>query len=187
VDGAALLSTMIHGFRASGLWTDGRQSNLLDGGAPFYDVYETADGGYVSIGAIEPAFFGELIEHLGLGDEVPDQYDRTRWDELRTRLAAAFRSRSMAEWQDLLEGTNACFSPVLSVDEAAAHPHNTARGTFIELAGVRQPAPAPRFSGTRADLPAPPGEAGADTEFVLTEFGFTQEAIIGLRSQGVVA
>jgi alpha-methylacyl-CoA racemase len=186
VDGAALLSTMIHGFRSSGLWNDDRQSNLLDGGAPFYDVYETADGGYLSIGAIEPAFFGELAERIGLGDEAPEQYDRERWDELRARLTAVFRLRSLAEWQEVLEGTNACFAPVLSVDEAAEHPHNVARGTFVELAGVRQPAPAPRFSRTRADLPEPPGEAGADTGAVLTAFGFTEETVVSLRSQGVV-
>jgi alpha-methylacyl-CoA racemase len=186
VDGAALLSTMIHGFRATGLWTDNRQSNLLDGGAPFYDVYETADGGYVSIGAIEPAFFGELAERIGLGEEGLDQYDRAGWDELRIRLAAVFRSRSLAGWQEALEGTDACFAPVLSVDEAAQHPHNVARGTFFELAGVRQPAPAPRFSRTRADLPSPPAEAGADTDAVLAEFGFAEETVISLRSRAVV-
>ncbi|MDH3540276.1 MAG: CoA transferase [Acidimicrobiia bacterium] len=186
VDGAALLSTMIHGFRAAGLWTDDRQANLLDGGAPFYDVYETADGGYVSIGAIEPAFFGELVERIGLGDKALNQYDRAGWDELRIRLAAIFRSRSLADWQEALEGTDACFAPVLSIDEAAEHPHNVARGTFLELAGVRQPAPAPRFSRTRAGLPSPPAGAGADTDAILIEFGFAQETVTSLRSRAVV-
>jgi alpha-methylacyl-CoA racemase len=187
VDGAALLSTMIHGFRAQGLWTDQREANLLDGGAPFYGVYETADGEYLTIASIEPAFFGELIERLGLTGEVPGQFDRLRWPELRRLLEETFATRTLAEWQAALEGTDVCFAPVLSVEEAASHPHNLRRHTFIEVAAVRQPAPAPRFSRTRSEEPTPPAEAGADTAGVLAGLGLSAEEIAGLRERQVIA
>ncbi|RZV45279.1 MAG: CoA transferase [Acidimicrobiia bacterium] len=187
VDGAALLSTMIHGFRAQGLWTDERGANLLDGGAPFYGVYETADGEFLTIAPIEPAFFGELVERVGLTGEVPDQFDQSGWPELRRRLEEAFAARTLAEWQEALEGTDVCFAPVLSVDEAAAHPHNLARETFIKVAGVLQPAPAPRFSRTSTDDPVPPVDAGADTAVVLAGLGLSSDEIAGLLDRRVIA
>jgi alpha-methylacyl-CoA racemase len=187
VDGAAVLSTMIHGFRAQGLWADERGSNLLDGGAPFYGVYETADGEYLTIASIEPPFFAELIDRIGLTGEVPDQFDRSRWPELRRRLEETFAARTLAEWRETLEGTDVCFSAVLSVDEAASHPHNLERATFIEVAGVRQPAPAPRFSRTPSDHPAPPTESGADTAALLAEIGLSSEEVGDLRKRRVIA
>ena len=186
VDGAALLSTMMHGLRAQGLWAGGRGSNLLDGGAPFYGVYETADGGYVAIGAIEPDFYAELLERLGITD-LPEQYDRARWDEIRACLAEVFVAQPIAHWRTVLEGTDACFSPVLTVEEAARHPHNQARRTFIEVAGVAQPAPAPRFSATPAADPDPPEVVGSSTQQVLAELGLSDGEIAGLRENRVVA
>ncbi|MDB5679476.1 CaiB/BaiF CoA-transferase family protein [Sphingomonas bacterium] len=147
-DGSALLMGMMWGFRASGMWTDERGVNMLDGGAPFYDVYETADGGFVSIGSIEPQFYALLREKLGIdGDPLFDaQFDRAQWPAQKERLTAIFKSRTRDEWCAAMEGSDVCFAPVLSMAEAAAHPHNVARGTFIEQHGVMQPAPAPRFS-----------------------------------------
>lgn len=186
VDGAALLSTMVHGFRAGGLWTDERAANVLDGGAPFYAAYRTADGGFVSIGAIEPQFFRELIDRLGLSG-VPDQYDRARWPELRARLAETFAGRELSHWVDVLEGTDACFAPVLSADDAPAHPHLFQRGTFVEVDGVRQPAPAPRFSRTGLGAPVSPAAAGRDTEAVLAAAGFSTSEVDRLREDGAIA
>ncbi|MBT8217328.1 MAG: CoA transferase [Acidimicrobiia bacterium] len=186
VDGAALLSTMVHGFRAGGLWTDERAANVLDGGAPFYAAYRTADGGFVSIGAIEPQFFRELIDRLGLSG-VPDQYDRARWPELRARLAETFAGRELSHWVDVLEGTDACFAPVLSADDAPAHPHLSQRGTFVEVDGVRQPAPAPRFSRTGLGAPVSPAAAGRDTEAVLGAAGFSTSEVDRLREDGAIA
>ena len=157
-DGSALLMAMIWGFRASGMWRGGRGENLLDTGAPFYDTYETADGRYVAIGALEPAFFAQLCDRLGLAGD-PDfarQHDSTTWPAQRRRLAALFRTRTRDEWAALLEGSDACFAPVLDMAECADHPHNAARGTFIEVAGVAQPAPAPRYGATPCDVPRPP-------------------------------
>ena len=148
-DGAASLMAMFYGFKAGGMWNEGRRTNLLDGGAHFYDTYECADGKYVAIGAIEPAFYALLRERCGLQDERFDaQMDRAQWPELKRQFAEMFRSRTRAEWVRLLEGTDACFAPVLDWHEAPRHPHNAARGTFMELGGVVQPAPAPRFSVT---------------------------------------
>ncbi|MBN8807860.1 MAG: CoA transferase [Sphingomonas sp.] len=148
-DGSALLMAMMWGFRATGLWRDERGVNLLDGGAPFYDTYETMDGGYVAIGSLEPQFYALLREKLELTDDplFDAQHDRARWPAMRERLTQVFRSRTRYEWCALMEGSDVCFAPVLSMDEAAAHPHNAARNTFVERDGIRQPAPAPRFSG----------------------------------------
>ncbi|MFQ5947968.1 MAG: CaiB/BaiF CoA transferase family protein, partial [Acidimicrobiia bacterium] len=157
VDGAALLSTMIHGLRAMGTWSDERGTNLLDTGAHFYDVYETADGGFVSIGALEPQFFAELLRLTGLeGEALPHQLDRSEWPKLKERFAAVFKSKTRDEWTALLEGTDVCFAPVLSMAEAPQHPHNRSRGTFVEVQGVLQPAPAQRFSRTKPSINAPP-------------------------------
>jgi alpha-methylacyl-CoA racemase len=149
-DGSALLMAMMWGFRATGMWADARGTNLIDTGAPFYDTYETADGGFVAIGSIEPQFYALLREKLGLtGDPLFDgQFDRAQWPAQKARLTAIFRTRTRDEWCALMEGTDVCFAPVLSMAEAVEHPHNVARGTFVERDGVMQPAPAPRFTSS---------------------------------------
>jgi alpha-methylacyl-CoA racemase len=148
-DGSALLMAMMWGFRATGMWAEKRGANLLDTGAPFYDTYETADGGFVAIGSIEPQFYALLRDKLGLTDDplFDGQFDRAQWPGQKERLTAIFKTRTRDEWCALMEGTDVCFAPVLSMTEAAAHPHNVARGTFVERDGVLQPAPAPRFAG----------------------------------------
>ncbi|MES1198617.1 MAG: CaiB/BaiF CoA-transferase family protein [Pseudomonadota bacterium] len=156
-DGVASLMAMFYGFRAMGWWTDRRHANLLDGGAPFYNVYECADGAYVTFGAIEPSFYALLLEKAGLvsDPEFSAQMDRAAWPTLSAKLAAVVKTKTRAEWQALMEGTDACFAPVLSMAEAPDHPHNQARGTFLELNGVIQPNAAPRFSRTPAAARAP--------------------------------
>ena len=168
-EGSSLLAGMLRWLGATGRWRDGRGVNLLDGGAPFYDCYETADGKYVAIGAIEPQFYALLLERLGLQDD-PDfraQLDWAVWPALKDRLAALFRMKTRDQWCALMEGTDICFAPVLSLAEAPSHPHNVARGAFVEVGGMIQPAPAPRFSATPAEPPRPPGEAGADNDALL--------------------
>jgi alpha-methylacyl-CoA racemase len=188
VDGAALLMAMVCSLRATGKWTDEVGGNLLDGGAPFYDTYETADGEYVAVGAIEPRFYAELVRGLGLdAGDLPDQLDRSRWAEGEERVAAAVRSRTRAEWCERLEGSDACLSPVLTVDEAAEHPQLRARGTYVEAGGVLQPAPAPRLSRTPAAVAGPPPRPGQHTDEVLTAWRHTPEEIARLRQTGVVA
>jgi len=183
VDGAALLTAF---FRGGPLGPRG--TNVLDSGAPFYDVYECADGMFVSIGSIEPPFYAELRERLGLDDPIWDrQLDRDAWPAQKAQLAATFATRTRAEWCSLLEGTDVCFAPVLSLDEAPRHPHLVARGTFAEQAGVVQPTPAPRFSRTPGVLPAPAVAPGADTDDVLGELGFDVDDIRELRETGAVA
>jgi len=186
-DGAALLTGIIWGLRAQGRWNDERGANLLDGGAHFYDTYETADGGFVSIGPIEPQFYALLREKLGLADDPAfDRHmDPTRWSALQERLTAVFRTKTRAEWCELLEHTDTCFAPVLSFDEAAAHPHNVARGTFIEVDGVKQPAPAPRYSRTETDTPAMTGGTFV-SDTVLTELGYDAARIAALQAQGAI-
>ena len=155
-DGAALLSAMMYGYKSAGLWSNQRGENMLDGGAHFYDTYACADGKYVAIGAIEPQFYALLRERCGIADDpvFDAQLDTARWPLLKLRMADLFRTRTRAEWCVLLEGSDACFAPVLDWDEAPAHPHNVARATFVNVAGIVQPAPAPRFSRTPPDLPA---------------------------------
>jgi len=188
VDGAASLMTMTHGFRAMGVWEDERGTNMLDTGAHFYDVYETADGLYVSIGSIEPQFYAELLRLTGLeGEDLPWQLDRAQWPAMKERLAAIFRTKTRDEWCALMEGTDVCFAPVLSIPEAVAHSHNVARGTFVEVAGVPQPGPAPRFLRTPADVPAPPAHPGQHTDDVLAKAGFDADRIAKLRASGAVA
>jgi alpha-methylacyl-CoA racemase len=181
VDGASLLATLIHGLSAVGGWLPQRGTNLLDGGAPFSGVYETSDGGHIAVGALEPQFYAPLVQRLGLADAgLPDQMDRERWPEMRERFAQVFRSRTRTEWCDLLEGTDACFAPVLSFAEAALHPHNRSRGTFVQVAGVVQPAPAPRFSRTPGAVQGPPRPVGADTAMILAEAGCSAADIAAL-------
>jgi len=188
VDGAAALMTMTHSLRAMGIWNDERGTNMLDTGAHFYDAYETADGRYVSIGSIEPQFYAELLRLTGLeGEELPFQHDRARWPEMKERLAAIFRTRTRDEWCALMEGTDVCFAPVLAIPEAVEHPHNVARGTFVEVAGIPQPGPAPRFSRTGAEISSPPAHPGQHTDEVLAEAGFDADRIAKLREAGAVA
>jgi alpha-methylacyl-CoA racemase len=165
VDGASLLTTIIHGLRANGLWSDQPGTNMLDSGAHFYEVYETADGRYVSVGALEPQFYAELVTHLGLSEEELPQWDRSRWPEFKQRLAEIFRSRTREQWSEVFEGSDACVTPVLDLFEAPSHPHNRKRRSFGELDGATVPAPAPRFSATPAGFAgggrATPDEARA--------------------------
>ncbi|CRK58354.1 Alpha-methylacyl-CoA racemase [Alloactinosynnema sp. L-07] len=186
VDGAALLTTSLFGLRNLGLWNKPRGENLLDGGAPFYDTYETSDGKYVAVGAIETRFFGELVKVLGLED-VPDHLNPENWPALRDLFGATLRTRTRDEWAKLAEGTDACLSPVLTPEEAPSHPHNVARATFVEVGGITQPAPAPKFSRTVPPVPAPPSQARADTSAVLGELGLSEAEISRLRAAGTVA
>jgi alpha-methylacyl-CoA racemase len=182
IDGVALLTTLFHGMRAEGLWSDVPGSNILDLGSPFYNVYETADGRYVTIGCGEPQFYAALLEKLGLGDELlAQQSDPASWTAGRARLAEVFKTKRFDEWRALLEGTQTCFAPVLTLAEAPTHPHNTARGTFIEVEGVTQPAPAPRFSRTPPDLPRLPAAAtDTDTADVLLGWGLDRDEVAAL-------
>jgi alpha-methylacyl-CoA racemase len=188
VDGAALLMTMMHGFRHMGVWTDERGSNLLDSGSHFYETYETADGEYVSIGSIEPQFYKELLRLSGLErEELPRQMDRRSWGSLAERFAEIFKSKTRDEWCEIMEGSDVCFAPVLSMGEAYEHPHNVARRTFVEVAGKQQPGPAPRFSRTPAKISRPPSHAGQHTDEALAEWGFSTEEITGLREKKAIA
>jgi alpha-methylacyl-CoA racemase len=176
VDGVSVLAQMCWSLRASGLWTDQRGRNLLDSGAPFYDTYACADGRYVAVGALEPQFYAALLEGLGLtGQDLPGQLDPDGWPVLRERFTEVFAKRSCDEWIAVFEGTDACVAPVLSFAEVPTHPHIAARGTVIELDGVPQAAPAPRFSRTSPDRPAPPPQPGADTAAVLADWGVVLE------------
>jgi len=188
VDGSAVLSAFVHGLMAMGVWTDQRGSNLLDTGAHFYDVYETADGEHVSIGSIEHQFYAELLRLTGLDEEegLPHQMDRNQWPAMKERLREVFRSKTRDEWCELMEGTDVCFAPVLSLTEAPQHPHNRHRQTFVEVNGVVQPAPAPRFSRTGAEIQRPPAHAGQHTDELLAEFGFAADDIAKLREAGAV-
>jgi alpha-methylacyl-CoA racemase len=186
VDGAALLTAQLHELLAAGLWADRRGANLLDGAAPFYAVYETADGRHLAVGALEPRFWAELLERVGLAaEDLPAQLDRDGWPLLRERLAATFRTRTRDEWCALLEGTDACVAPVLSLLEAPGHAHLRARGTFTEVGGGLQPAPPPRFSRTPCATPAPPG-AGDDPAATLAAWGLAPDLVAHLRAGGAV-
>jgi alpha-methylacyl-CoA racemase len=187
VDGAALLTAQFHELLAAGLWREERGANLLDGGAPFYGVYETADGRHLAVGALEPQFFAELLRRLGLdAGDLPDQLDRDGWPVLRERLAGLFRTRTRDQWCELLAGTDACVAPVLGLGEAPAHPHNRARGTFVEVGGVTQPAPAPRFSRTPPGPPSPPAPPGAHTDQALADWGVDPGELARLRTVGAI-
>jgi alpha-methylacyl-CoA racemase len=187
IDGSASLTTLFHGLIASGYWGDERGVNRLDSGAPWYNVYETSDGLWVSIGANETRFWRNALELLGLSaDELPDQHDRSRWPEVRDLVAERFRHRTRDEWAALAEGRQACISPVLSFGEAPRHPHARARGTFADVDGIVQPAPAPRFSRTPGAIRNPPRVTGADTEEVLREHGFSPEEITHFGTAGVI-
>ena len=186
VDGVALLTTMFHGMRSTGLWSDRRGSNQLDGAAPFYRTYQTSDGGFVAVGALEPKFYTALIAGLGLvGEDLPDQYDRSGWPCLRKRFQEVIATRSRDEWVALFDGTDACVAPVLSLAEAPGDSHLRARGTFVSAGDSVQPAPAPRFSRSVLDLPRPVRVSGADTRQVLVGLGYEDTAISDMLKRGI--
>lgn len=172
-DGTASLMSVMYSLRASGIWSDDRAGNLLDGGAHFYDVYKTADGKYVTIGSIEPQFYALLLDKLDLKDDAAfsAQMNKSEWPALKEKLAAVIKTKTRDEWTELLEGTDVCFAPVLDMAEAPGHPHNVARQTFVDVGGLVQPAPAPRFSRTPAAIQGPAAEPGADTDAVLADWG----------------
>ncbi|MBW2175569.1 MAG: CoA transferase [Deltaproteobacteria bacterium] len=187
VDGSAALMSIIYGLKAAGLWMDRCGINLLDSGAHFYDTYETADGKYISIGSIEPQFYALLLELAEIEDpEFENQLDFTRWPDLKIKLEALFKTKTRDAWCAIMEGTDICFAPVLSLDEAPEHPHNQARKTFVEMEGVLQPAPAPRFSRTPPEIKTAPPVPGQDTQRVLEDFGLTLDEIEDLKQSEVI-
>lgn len=189
VDGSAALMAMFFTMKAAGAFNDAeRASNLLDGGAHFYGTYETADGKYISLGSIEPQFYALLLEKAGLDtEEFSAQMDQSRWDGYKEKLTEVFKTKTRDEWCEIMEGSDVCFAPVLSLSEVADHPHNKARNSYIELGGVLQPAPAPRFSRTSAAVQNEPRMPGEDTLTVLAEAGFDQAAIDELVNSGAVS
>jgi alpha-methylacyl-CoA racemase len=188
VDGAASLLTAIYGMYGAGNWRLDRGTNILDTGAHFYGTYECSDGRWISIGSIEAKFHAELLEKLGLEEsDIPDRNDRSRWVEHKKRLTELFLTRSRDEWCAVMEGSDVCFAPVLSMAEAPEHPHNKARGTFVEIDGVIQPGPAPRFSRTPGQVQSPPADPGQHTEAVLVDWGWSTGEITALRGVGAIA
>jgi len=186
-DGAAILMAALYGLHGSGYWTDERQGNILDGGAHFYNAYETKDGKFISIASIESKFYQEFLERTGYEDAGHTAHkDRQQWAPNRDKMAALFKTKTRDEWCDVLEGTDVCFAPILSLSEAPEHPHNKSRGTFVDAHGVTQPAPAPRFSRTPSQIQKPPSADGADTAAVLADWGWTAEAIAKLESAQVI-
>ncbi|MES2318609.1 MAG: CaiB/BaiF CoA-transferase family protein [Pseudomonadota bacterium] len=186
-DGAALLGAMMYGFRAFGAWGDQRGANMLDGGAHFYDTYACADGKFISIGAIEPQFYALLLKLTGIDDaSFNAQMDPRKWPGLTEKFAAVFLKRSRDEWCQLLEGTDVCFAPVLDMGEAPQHPHNVARGTFVDIGGVTQPAPAPRFSRTEPEIGITPALPGQHSAAVLADWGWLEQEIAALVEQSVI-
>ena len=186
-DGAASLMAMFYGFKAAGMWTDERSANLLDGGAHFYNTYRCADEEWVAIGSIEPQFYALLLEKTGARDpEFSAQMDQRAWPDLRARLAAIFETKTREEWCEIMEGTDVCFAPVLSLDEAPRHAHNLARETFVEVAGVIQPAPAPRFSATPGAIAGPPPAIGAHTREALADWGLSATEVAALEAAGAL-
>ena len=187
VDGAISLMTPIYGLHASGYWHDTRGENILDGAAPFYGAFETSDGKFVSIGSIERKFYAILLDKLGLDpDTLTDQMDRDHWPALKATIAATIKTKTRDEWVEIMEGTDVCFAPVLSLVEAPNHPHNQARKNFVEVAGITQPAPAPRFSRTPGRVHAPPAVPGEHTEAALADWGFSAEDISRLKDAGTI-
>ncbi len=187
VDGASLLMTIFHATEDTGFTTTERGTNMLDSGSHFYDAYETADGRWISIGSIEPQFYAELMQRLGLdGDHFAPQHDRARWPEWKEQVAAAFKTKTRDEWCALLEGTDVCFAPVLTLAEAREHPHAVAREAFVEVAGKPQPAPAPRFSRTPGGVARPPAAPGEHTDEALADWGIPAGELARLRECGAI-
>jgi alpha-methylacyl-CoA racemase len=188
VDGSAVLTTMLHGLMAQGRWRDEAGVNFADTGAPFYEVYECADGRFVSVGALERPFYTELLRGLNLDEsELPDRREEAAWPALKERFAGVFRTRTRDEWAAVFAATDACVAPVLRLTEAPAHPHNVARSVFVEHGGVTQPAPAPRFSRTEVGLDRPAPAPGEHTDEILTELGYDAADTEQLRASGAVA
>lgn len=185
-DGSALLTTMFHGQLANGSWSSERGTNLLDTGAHMYDTYECSDGEYISLGSLESQFYSELCERLGIDETEMPEYDKNRWPEFSERIAAIVKTKSRDAWCELLEGTDVCFAPVLSMAEAPSHPHNIERGTFVEYDGIVQPAPAPRFSRTPGAIRRPPSVPGQHTDEVLSDWGFSAERVAELKQSGAI-
>jgi alpha-methylacyl-CoA racemase len=180
-DGAASLMAMFYGFKASGMWQGGRRNNMLDGGAHFYDTYRCSDGKWISLGSIEPQFYALLLEKTGIDDpEFQKQMDRAAWPGLHDKLAAVIETKTRDEWCAIMDATDVCFAPVLDLDEAPRHAHNAARQTFVEVAGVVQPAPAPRFSATPGAIQGPPPAVGAHDREALADWGFSPAEIDAL-------
>jgi len=183
VDGASSLMAATYGAWSAGSQIDSRGKNMLDGGAHFYDAYETADGKYISVGSIEPQFYALLLEHAGITDSAfQAQMDRNQWPAFKETLTEIFRSKTRDEWCDIMLGKDICFAPVLSLAEAVKYPHNVERETFVEMDGVVHPAPAPRFSRTEPEIQGPPPAPGEHTEAVLAEWGFSSEELDALKT-----
>ncbi|MGC4250102.1 MAG: CaiB/BaiF CoA-transferase family protein [Sphingobium sp.] len=188
VEGSASLMALFYGLRAAGLMKDERGSNRLDGGTPWYSVYETRDGGYVALGSNEPRFYRETLELLGLTDAgLGGQHDQSGWPEMRRRFAEAFSTRTRDEWCELAEGREVCLAPVLSLEEAPRHPHNRARGSFVEIDGVVQPAPAPRFSRTPGAVARGPAAVGEHSMEALGDWGFSGDELAALAAAGAIS
>jgi len=187
-DGAASLMAMFYGMKAAGIWKEERRANLLDGGAHFYDTYQCSDGRWISIGSIEPQFYALLLEKTGINDpDFQRQHDRGIWPDLREKLAHVIAQKTREEWTEIMGGTDVCFAPILDLDEAPKHPHNAARQTFVEVAGVTQPAPAPRFSATPGAIQGPPPAIGAHDQEALSDWGFSEREIGALKTAGALA
>lgn len=187
VDGAAQLATFIFGLRGIGQWNEPRGENMLDGGAPFYDTYECADGGYLAVGCIEPQFYAEFLKGIELDPaELPDQHDRSQWPAIKARFAEVLASKPRAHWEQVFDGTDACVAPILSPEEAVAHPANTERGVFTEINGVAQPVGAPRFSRTVNDAPTAPPSAGQDSEEIMRAAGLSDDEIEQAKAAGAL-
>ena len=188
VEGSASLMMMMYGALASGAWTEERGANRTDGGAHYYHVYETRDGEHVAIGSIEPQFYALLLKHTGLaGEDLPPQTDRAYWPEMQERLTRILKTRTRAEWVEIMQQTDICFAPVLRMSEALTHPHNVQRGSFVDIEGISQPAPAPRFLGTPTRVQCPPARVGEHTDQILKDWGFSAGDIAELHRAGAVA
>jgi alpha-methylacyl-CoA racemase len=180
--------TMMYAALASGAWKEERGANRTDGGAHYYHVYETSDGEHVAVGAIEPQFYALLLKHTGLeGDSLPEQTDRSTWPDMQQRLARIFKTKTRAEWTAIMQQTDICFAPVLRMSEALDHPHNRHRESFVEVDGIPQPAPAPRFRGTPTHVQRPPARIGEHTGAVLKDWGFAADEVAELHRSGAVA
>ena len=187
VDGAATLMAAFYGLRAGGKWNDQRGTNMLDGGAHFYDTYETADGKWISVGSIEPQFYALLLKHAGITDpDFTNRMEPGNWPRLKEKIAAVFKTKSRDDWCRIMENTDVCFAPVLTFEETMKHPHNVARKTFVEIEGVPQPSPAPRFSRTRVKIQGPPPAPGEHTDAVLEEWGLSTHEIEALKVVGAI-
>jgi alpha-methylacyl-CoA racemase len=186
-DGAASLMSYFYGFRAEGVHSKLRADNRIDGGAPFYETYKCADGEWIALGSIEPQFYNLLREKAGLSDPAFDaQMDRARWPELKEKIARVISTKSRNEWSAIMEGTDVCFAPVLEMDEAPSYPHNKERDAFVEIAGVVQPAPAPRFDRTPGAVQGPPPEIGAHNQEALRDWGVAASQIADLQRKGII-